>query len=181
MGHGRLLWWRARLAYFSQWSRQTYPDSICRSSGCDVAVVRMLCLWVSCASPWGSPDRRSVPRVIRARGPYKFHQVSFYCMLGFHFDVWMQALGTATYSYRIWICLNECYVWFCTHFPWLCFGIQYDMPIIMLWSPLKIYLCHVHFSPLTTQETWLGLVYLLITTKKCYFVDLIIMVLSPFE
>ena len=29
-----------------------------------VEVVRMLCLWVSCASPWGSPDRRSVPRVL---------------------------------------------------------------------------------------------------------------------
>ena len=24
----------------------------------------MLCLWVSCASPWGSPDRRRAPRVL---------------------------------------------------------------------------------------------------------------------
>ena len=64
MGHDRLLWWRARLAYFNQWSGQTYPDSICRSSGCVVAVVRMLCLWMSCASHWGSPDRIRAPRVL---------------------------------------------------------------------------------------------------------------------
>ena len=52
-----------RLAYFSQWSEQTYPDRICRSSGCDMAVIRMWCLRVSCASPWGSPDRGSAPRI----------------------------------------------------------------------------------------------------------------------
>ena len=59
----------ARLAYFSQRSGQTYPDRICRSSGCDMAVIRMWCLRVSCASPegvwigearhvssWGNPD-----------------------------------------------------------------------------------------------------------------------------
>ena len=32
----------ARLAYFSQWSGQTYPDRICRSSGCDVCECRVL-------------------------------------------------------------------------------------------------------------------------------------------
>ena len=37
VGYGMLLWWRARLAYFSQWSGQTYPDSICRLSGCVVS------------------------------------------------------------------------------------------------------------------------------------------------
>ena len=72
VGHGRLLWWRARLAYFSQWSGRTYPDRICRSSGCDMTIVRMWYLRVSCACPWGSPDRRSAPRIIRGRGPYKF-------------------------------------------------------------------------------------------------------------
>ena len=41
VGHGRLLGWRARLAYFSQWSGQTYPDRICRSSKCDMTIVRM--------------------------------------------------------------------------------------------------------------------------------------------
>ena len=30
-----------RLAYFSQRSGQTYPDRICRSSGCDMTVVRV--------------------------------------------------------------------------------------------------------------------------------------------
>ena len=48
---------------------KTYPDRICRLSGCDMAVVRMWCLRVSCASPlgvrigeachvysWGNPD-----------------------------------------------------------------------------------------------------------------------------
>ena len=29
-----------------------------------VEVVRMSCLWVSCASPWGSSDRRSAPHVL---------------------------------------------------------------------------------------------------------------------
>ena len=52
-----------RFAYFSQRSRQTYPDRICRSSRCDMAVVRMWCLRVLCASPWGSPDRGNAPRV----------------------------------------------------------------------------------------------------------------------
>ena len=42
VGHSRLLWWRARLAYFSQWSGQTYPDRICRSSGCDICECRVL-------------------------------------------------------------------------------------------------------------------------------------------
>ena len=40
-----------RLAYFSQRSGQTYPDRICWSSGCDMEVVRIRCLRVSCASP----------------------------------------------------------------------------------------------------------------------------------
>ena len=31
-----------RLAYFSQRSGQTYPDRICRSSGCDVCECRVL-------------------------------------------------------------------------------------------------------------------------------------------
>ena len=52
-----------RLAYFSQRSGQTYPNRICRSSRCDMAVVQMWCLRVSCASPWGSSDRGSAPRV----------------------------------------------------------------------------------------------------------------------
>ena len=68
----------------------------------------MLCLWVSCASPWGSPDRRSaprvllgksgwgwsgwecVPRVIRrcvprvGRGPYtRFYLSLIVCSIGF--------------------------------------------------------------------------------------------------
>ena len=94
VGHSRLLWWRARLAYFNQWFGQTYPDRICRSSGCDMTIVRMWYLQVSCASPWGNPDRRSAPRVllgksgweyvprvirkcvprgIRGRGPYNLH------------------------------------------------------------------------------------------------------------
>ncbi|RVW15551.1 hypothetical protein CK203_077739 [Vitis vinifera] len=30
-----------RLAYFSQRSEQTYPDRICRSSGCDMTIVRV--------------------------------------------------------------------------------------------------------------------------------------------
>ena len=41
VGHGRVLWWRARLAYFNQWSGQTYPKSICRSSGCYVCECRV--------------------------------------------------------------------------------------------------------------------------------------------
>ena len=74
-----------RLAYFSQRSGQTYPDRICRSSGCDVCECRVP---LPERVQRGSPDRgvhhvflfgesgrscsgqRGVPRVIRERGPY---------------------------------------------------------------------------------------------------------------
>ena len=84
VGHDRLLWWRARLAYFSQWSGQTYPDRIWRSSRCDMTIIRMCYLRVSCTSPcsWGNPDwvirmrirttchQKNVCHVASGEGPY---------------------------------------------------------------------------------------------------------------
>ena len=41
-------------------------------SGYDMSVVRMWYLRVSCASPWGSPDRRSVPRVLLGKSGWVY-------------------------------------------------------------------------------------------------------------
>ena len=78
-----------KLAYFSQWSGQTYPDSICRLSRCVVSGRVPLLEGVRIGEArhmysWGNPDegnpdenachvlfRKCVPRVIRRRGPYK--------------------------------------------------------------------------------------------------------------
>ena len=73
VGCGRLSGWRSKICLLWSTIRTTYPDRICQLSRCDMAVVRMWCLRVSCASPWGSPDRGSAPRVIRERGPYTAH------------------------------------------------------------------------------------------------------------
>ena len=51
-----------RLTYFSQRSRQTYLDRICRSSGCDICECRVplpegVRIWEARhVSSWGDPD-----------------------------------------------------------------------------------------------------------------------------
>ena len=37
-----------------------------------MTVVRMLCLWVLCASPWGSPDRRDAPRILLGKSGWSW-------------------------------------------------------------------------------------------------------------
>ena len=39
-----------------------------------MSVVRMLCLWVLCASPWGSLDRRSAPRVLLGKSGWDWSE-----------------------------------------------------------------------------------------------------------